>query len=355
MEWNQEFVRAPQALALLPKDPQGRIDWGTPGEPQAVKVAQLDTGYTEHPALGFGGVGDSFLCIDEGKDCLNPRRARPSDPLQKMKGMPPGHGTRTGTCLAGESAAFGGLAPRLPVVPFRVTNHSVLFEDASDAIAKALDTVVERVEAGSMAPIVNISLGRPFGHETLGTAVDRAYEAGVLVICAAGQIIDEVVYPAKHARTIAVAGIERRRNGSYGIYEKYRTYARVDVWAPAEPIRRGDVGTSAYEDGDGTSYACLHVTAAAAMWWRLKGAEIQRTYGRSWRRVEAFRHLLLMKENPLSPDQDAALRFSQQDVRHLDDNANRGRLLNCERLVKADLPDPAILEPRMDLAADDWA
>ncbi len=356
MEWNQEFVRAPQALALLPKGSDGGIHWGLPGEPQAVKIAQFDTGFTRHPALGFDSSGESpFLMVDESRDCLQPRRPTAEDPMVEMKTMIPGHGTRTCTALAGDASDFKGIAPCLPVVPFRVSNHSLIFEDAGDAIAKGLDEVVRRVADGRLSPIVTISLGRPTGHRAMGQAVDRAYEAGVIIVCATGQYIDRVTYPAQHARTIAVAGVERYRGNRYKIYERYISYARVDVWAPAEPIRRGDVGTTGYETGDGTSYACPHVAAAAAMWWRLRGATILATYPKPWQRVEAFRRLLLEKPDPLSPDQDPALRFSQAEVRHLDRHSNRGRLLNCERLLQADLPDPSILEKRMDLAADDLA
>ncbi|MEO1193917.1 MAG: S8 family serine peptidase, partial [Pseudomonadota bacterium] len=214
MEWNQAFVRAPEALALLPKAADGSIHWGSPGEPQAVKVALFDTGYRRHPALGFSpGANSTFLLSDEGQSCLKPRGPNAEDPLIKMKAMPLGHGTRTATCLAGRGAGFSGLCPGLPMVPFRVTNHSVIFADAATAIGKALDMVVERVAEGSISPIVNISLGRLFGHRSLGAAVDRAYEAGVIIICAAGQVVDRVTYPAQHARTIAVAGIERTSRG----------------------------------------------------------------------------------------------------------------------------------------------
>ncbi len=356
MAWNHDLVRAPQALAMLPKRSDGSIDWGQAGEPQGVKVAQLDTGYTAHPGLGFGANGESaFLCADEGSDCLQPRRATPKDPLTKVKAMTPGHGTRTATALSGAGTDFSGIAPGLPIIPFRVTNHSLLYGAAADAVAKALDLVVQKVEAGEMAPIVNISLGWPFGHAGLGAALDRAYEAGVIVVCAAGQIIDRVVYPAKHARSIAVGGLEKKSNSGNGIYQRYHTYARVDCWAPAEPILRGDAASPGYDYGDGTSYACLHVTAAAAMWWRMKGAEISASYAKPWQRVEAFRHLLTKKPNPLSPDQDQALLLSQSDVRHLDSLSNRGRLVNCERLLTTALPDPEILEKRMDLAIDDLA
>lgn len=356
MTWNHDLVRAPQALAQLPKRGDGSIDWGQPGEPQGVKVAQLDTGYRPHPALGFAnGGGSAFLCADEGSDCLQPRRGTPEDPLTKVKAMTPGHGTRTATALAGTGADFSGIAPGLPVIPFRVTNHSLLYGAAAKAVAKALGLVVDKVEAGEMAPIVNISLGWPFGDADLGAALDRAYEAGVIVICAAGQIIDRVVYPAKHARTIAVAGLEKRSSAGNKIYQRYHSYARVDCWAPAEPILRGDARSSAYSYGDGTSYACLHATAAAAIWWRMKGAEIAATYDKPWQRVEAFRQLLTRKPNRMSPDQDQAMLLSQSEVRHLDSLSNRGRLVNCERLLDDALPDPETLEKRMDLAVDDLA
>ena len=45
--------------------------------------------------------------------------------------------------------------------------------------------------------------------------------------------------------------------------------------------------------GDGTSYGTVHVAATAAMWLRLKAANIGAKYGAgNWRRVETFRHLL---------------------------------------------------------------
>lgn len=348
-EWNQELVGGPEALALLPKTAGGGIDWG------GAKVAQLDTGFRRHPALGFPESGpSSFFCDEEGADCLQPSRGTAEDPLKKMKTMTPGHGTRTATALAGDGIDFQGIAPRLPIVPFRVTNHSLIFDDAAGALAKALNLITARVREGSLSPIVNISLGRPFGDEGLGRAVDRAYEAGVIVVCAAGQLIDRVVYPGKHARTIAVGGLERLGRGGMKLYERYNSYARIDAWAPAEPIRRGDVEGRPYATGDGTSYACLHVTAAAAMWWRLKEDEIRTAYPEPWQRIEAFRHLLLRKPSRMAPDQDAAMRLRQSEVKHLAERSNRGRLVNCLRLLETDLPDPDYLQKRMDLAADDW-
>ncbi len=356
MEWNQAFVKAPEALALLPTDGEGRVDWGRPGDPGAAKVALMDTGYWHHGALGFSnGAGSPFLHVDEGRDCLRSGDHPPRDPLNRRIVMDPGHGTRTTTALCGDAPGFQGIAPRLPVVPFRVTDHSLLTKRSATAIAKALNIVTERVLEGSMAPIVNISLGKPLGNEALGRAVDKAYEAGVIIVCAAGQLIEQVVYPAKHRRTIAVAGIKRIRDDKYQIYEQYKTYERIDAWAPAGPVRRGNVESDAYQNGHGTSYACLHVTAAAAMWWRYKSAEILEAYGHTWERVEAFRLLLLRKPSRTAPTQDAALRLGHTEVRHLQKRANRGRMVNCLRLLEDELPKADHLLEQAELAVNDEA
>jgi hypothetical protein len=100
----------------------------------------------------------------------------------------------------------------------------------------------------------------------------------------------------------------------------------IDVWAPAEgvlradsiaaedqavmpPIEGDDPGAFAlsldshsgsYGTGDGTSYATVHVAAAAAMWLLLRKDDIERTYGEAWQRVEAFRRLLLTSAGPIN-------------------------------------------------------
>jgi endonuclease G, mitochondrial len=52
-----------------------------------------------------------------------------------------------------------------------------------------------------------------------------------------------------------------------------------------------DSHSGSYGKGDGTSYATVHVAAAAAMWLLLRRDEIERAYGEAWQRVEAFRRL----------------------------------------------------------------
>ena len=298
------------------------------------------TGYTENAAFGPWNAGRNAIILTElGGDFLQPRRGTAKDPLRQVtfNFMQPGHGTRSGSALSADGAGFAGIAPGLPLVPCRVTNSSLITDKVNRAIAKALRHVISEKAAG----VVNISLGFPaLFISDMGKAVDLAYEAGIIVVGAAGQETDRMTYPGKHRRTIGVAGIQKTKRGKFRPYETYHRYNRVDIWAPADPIRRANIVEEAPKDqfGDGTTYATVHVSAAAAMWLRKHGADLSRTYKEGWQRVEAFRRLLHMSARPLpfrSP------------------RGNAAQSLDMNKLLRTPLPDPQSLIKEMDLAADD--
>ena len=327
-------MKAPSALARLPQLPSGETDWAD------VRIAHLDTGYTRHNAFGNWpptNRNDTIL-TQLGKDYLKPRRSNARDPLKKGALKHPGHGTRSGSALSGHDPAVGfkGIAPKLPLIPCRVTDSSLLNSDSAKAIREAIREIVQR----RRATVINISLGQLFPYQPIGEAVDLAYENGVIVVCTAGQLVDRVVYPAKHRRTIAVAGVTKSRR-RFSIYQKYDSYARIDAWAPADPITRGDFpDNDTYGEGDGTTYAALHVSAAAAMWLRLHGRAIDTKYGNSWKRIEAFR---------------ALLRSSQGRLPFRTPSSNYAGGLNIDRLLSQPLPAAAGLREEPDRAADDKA
>lgn len=336
-DWNLTHIKQPDALAQLPKRANGKLDWGR------LRVAHLDTGYTEHPAFGPWTKGrNAIVLAEQGRDFLQPQRKTARDPLVDVGFMPPGHGTRSGSALSADGAGFSGIAPGLPLVPFRVTNSSLVTRDVGRAIGRAISHVVEH----KVAPVINISLGFPLLDDSaMGAAIDLAYESGIIVVAAAGQEIDRVSYPGKHRRTICVAGIERfgQKPPKYKPYYEYNRYGRVAVWAPAAPIRRAHVEPEepSQELGDGTTYSTLHVTAAACMWLRKHGRHISARYmkqGERWKRVEAFRRLLATDGRPLP-------------FKSPGDNVAKG--LDVNRLLRAALPDPASLVIEADLAIDD--
>jgi len=273
----------------------GTINWGD------ISVAQIDTGVTPHPCLGsWVQPGRGINYIETGSP--------PIDPLGS-EAMNAGHGTKTSSVLTGFlPGVFTGVAPMLPVIPYRVTDTVVLFSDRVRAnIAQAIRHAVDF----NACPVVTISLGYPTmspWHNLLGSALDYAYEHGVIVCAAGGQVVDRFCYPGKFYRAIGVGGFTGTP-GDERIYMDYGTGLNpfADVWAPADPVWRAQTSRDPasqdlkYDFGDGTSYATPHVAAAAAMWLHLRGDELTELYReKHWLRVEAFRLLLKRTARPLS-------------------------------------------------------
>lgn len=321
--WNLKLVRAREALDLL-RQAQGdkdEIDWGD------VWIAHPDTGYTRNPVFGWNGDESGMLLTDRG---LNFKEAGddPHDPLT-YSGFP-GHGTRIASVLCGNLPGnFVGVAPGVPTVPYRVTNSVILSKkerrrNIANAIRHAIDF--------NCCDIITISLGINtlsfFGGRPLGKAVDYAYENGVIVVAAGGQVIDRVTYPGKFARTIGVGGVSPNREVWFRYHEDWLD--NIDVWAPADEIWRantvieGGAEKYDYDFGDGTSYATVHVSGAAAMWLVYRDDDINAKYDQPWQRVEAFRKLL---------------KATHQAVEGGFQPAEGTGILDIKAVLEADLPD----------------
>jgi hypothetical protein len=267
------------------------------------RVGQLDTGYTRHPVFGFGtpkpwlDVASSQTFIDPPPDRENWLDVEPGGGLDPLSGFSGGHGTRIASTICGHDpqasgGSFYGVAPRVPLVMARVAD-SVLVTDRQTEMVNALRYLVETARVD----VINISLGfLPPGStdDKLKAALSDAYEAGVIVVCAAGNYVDPVFVPARLNRTVAVAGVTRSEvpwsGSSFG--------PQVDFSAPAADLRRANVKRgvtnpkfSYGNGGDGTSYASAMTTGGAALWLQHRGAELSTAYSQPWQRVAAFRHL----------------------------------------------------------------
>jgi Subtilase family len=346
-DWNLRMVRSREARELLPKLPgtPEQVDW------RDLRVGHLDTGFTEHAVFGDWATGSVWLRTADG---LNLREGGfdAHDPLD-YEGSP-GHGTRTCSVVCGDAQPLPGeaapeseigVAPRLPVVPCRIVNRVVLTPERNrEAVAEGIGHALAKG-----CQVISISLGMPFFPPNatggMGRAVDEAYETGAIIVAAGGQIIESVTYPGKYARTIGVGGVtwQRRIWFDYDFGKEM-----IDVWAPAEGVLRADSiaapgqavmpaiegddpgafslsldsHSGSYGKGDGTSYATVHVAAAAAMWLLLRQDDIERTYGEAWQRVEAFRRLLRTTAGPINGTPPA----------------NRTGVLDIEQLLLAALP-----------------
>lgn len=301
-DWHLKCTRLVEAWDLL-GGPDG-IDW------RDIRVGQIDTGFRPHPCLGFDAAGRSrfvltdfdrnyfpgdFSSLSESLTAIPVGFAPPAseesalDPLHG--GSHDGHGTRTGSVLAGrdesQKAKYFGGAPRVPYIPVRICD-SVIINHVQRPLAQA---IVHLVNHGCSVITLSMGMALTVILRRLRKAIDFAYDHGVILVTAAGNIWDPVVAPARLNRTLAIAGctpaLAPWLGSSFG--------PEVDVSAPAWPIRRASVdrrGDPAYGYGDGTSFATPLVAATAALWLRHRDAEIEAAYPHAWQRVEAFKTLL---------------------------------------------------------------
>ncbi len=301
MDWHLVRTRLNQAWALL--GTPGQIDWGE------VRVGQIDTGFRPIPALGFdAGAHSGWVLTDYDRNFFPGDFEQPDhtdygrppgnadSALDPLRGGPgDGHGTRTGSVLAGHDPAnnYLGAAPCVPYIPVRISD-SVIINHVQEPLALAIEHLTRHG-----CDVITLSMGMALTYVTrrLRRAIDAAYERGVILVCAAGNRWKSVVAPACLNRTLAVGGctpaLTPWLGSSFG--------PEVDLCAPAWPIRRATVdrkGNPSYSHGDGTSYATPQVAATAALWLRLHRDTLARLYTQPWQRVEAFKRVVTRSAQP---------------------------------------------------------
>jgi len=271
-----------------------------PGPGNRVRIAHIDTGYDpDHKTcpIHIGAEQRNFVDADFPNDA----RDRSDGLFNNFS-----HGTGTLSILAGAPVALGqgfGCAPFAEIIPIRVANRVVLFRNS--AIAQAFDYVHQLCQnSATRVHVVTMSMG---GYPTQAWAagINALYEAGVLVVTAAGNNYGNVpahfiVYPARFDRVIAACGVMFNGKpyadlaislmaGDYGPDTKMT--GAIAAYTPNVPWARfGEEDVVDY-DGQGTSAATPQVAAAAALWIQKNRAAYD-AYPEPWMRVEAVRYAL---------------------------------------------------------------
>src|SRR5687768_3133167 len=174
-----------------------------------VTVAHLDTGYDPNHAARPRNVWTekqrNFTA--EGKPDSAVDLSPPGGLLSNR-----GHGTGTIGILAGGEAPLPGGgsillggAPGVRVLPVRIGNSVVRFSTSSmvRGFAYALECGVD---------VLSMSMGG-LASSALADAVNRCYEAGIVLVTAAGNFLPNVpsprsiVYPARMRRVLAATGV----------------------------------------------------------------------------------------------------------------------------------------------------
>jgi hypothetical protein len=275
---------------------------------RGVRIAVLDTGLRAH------ADGVPWTPASPGKDVLD-AGGNGEDPLLETADWrdldlmgSAGHGTGVAAVIAApgdsgparyspqwfEQSRMIGVAPEAEIFPIRVMRGPVHLLD--DDVAKGVQLAID-----NHCDVISMSLGG-LAFRGLEEAIDKAVEAGVIVICAAGNQFGVVTEPASYPTTIAVASVTT--DGTPYVDGSSRG-PEVTISAPGVKVLRPDFEideqrtiTEVLEPGTGTTYATAHVAGVAALWLARHGRTKLLTAYEPRQLPRLFAHVLATTATP---------------------------------------------------------
>ena len=180
-----------------------------------------------------------------------------------------GHGTHVAGTIAALNNAIGvvGAAPNVNLYAVKVLDRTGrgLWSYVVNGINWAVSTHSD-ADSSNDINVITMSLGGSSAPVELENAVNNAYNAGIVIVAAAGNEGDgniqttEISYPAAYSNVIAVGAIDSNENAPYWS----NTGSYVDFVAPGVSIY-STYKRSTYATMSGTSMATPHVTATVAL------------------------------------------------------------------------------------------
>lgn len=218
-------------LTLYPKAyPEDKPVELTSEPTQEVVVAVIDSGIDETHEIFID------VPLDEGWNTITEDSTMEDDV---------GHGTHIAGIIVSN-------APGVTIAPYKIVDSKGgKLSNVLEAFAKAIEDEVD---------VVNASFGLGTSSYALETLIGKAYDAGIIVVSAAGNAgKDTGFYPAGYAQTIAVgsvdAGGHKLTSSNYGSW--------VDVAAYGYRVK-SSIPDNQYGYKTGTSQSTAFVTAAVA-------------------------------------------------------------------------------------------
>ena len=168
------------------------------------------------------------------------------------------HGTHVSGIIAStmnNGVGGTGIAPNVKIMPINVFDgENALYSDVIAGIQYAIE---------QDADIINLSIGGTESSEMLNDAIQKAYEAGILIVAAAGNEGENMYdYPAAYDHVLAVSATDSF--DSLADFSNYGT--EIDLAAPGTDIY-STLPHNKYEFMSGTSMATPVVAGVAALVW----------------------------------------------------------------------------------------
>ena len=229
LPWNVEMVAG---------DPRTRTYRGA-----GVKVAVIDSGIDNHDDLDTAGWVDFSDTVYGFKPTDNS-----------------GHGSAAAGVIYARVSGFGmiGIASDADVYSVKVLDKD------NKAMVSSVIQAIEWCIQNDM-DIINMSFGMDESSAALKYAIDRAEEAGILMIAATGNTGGALQYPAAYENVVAVGAVDESAQPA----DFSARGAALDLTAPGVDVQStGFMGS--YTITSGTSAAAAHVTGVAAV---LKGLD----------------------------------------------------------------------------------
>jgi len=252
---------APRALGV-------QAAWAAYGRGAGVTIASIDTGYSDHVELQ--GVISAKLQLNLVENNADARDQFSTDVPFKN----PGHGTLVASVAAsrGDIDADGnttgpgeitGSAPEAEILPIRAIRSVV------DLRQSRIPAAIEHAIAQNCDVIV-MALGSPFPIEPVEVALRAAVRHGIVVVCAAGNCVGLVVFPARFAPlglSTAVAAVDYLK----APWERTSKGDAVTVSAFGEAVwgaRKQNQASpnNAVARSEGTTLATSLTAGVAALW-----------------------------------------------------------------------------------------
>ncbi len=171
-----------------------------------------------------------------------------------------GHGSAAAGVIYARVSGFGmiGIASDADVYSVKVLDKD------NKAMVSSVIQAIEWCIQNDM-DIINMSFGMDESSAALKYAIDRAEEAGILMIAAAGNTGGALQYPAAYENVVAVGAVDESAQPA----DFSARGAQLDLVAPGVDVQStGFMGS--YTITSGTSVAAAHVTGVAAV---LKGLD----------------------------------------------------------------------------------